>query len=161
MRLDDAGRFTKAMERMHRLHGLPAPSPDDIRDWNTELRDFPIEVVEVGLDAARAEATKWRPKAAVAREACQARTVADRANSGGGSPTRYVSLSTDADGRTLYQAEYLCHVCEDSGWAPVRYDATGQTRGTPISMGALRALELEHGRVPYRMRRCQCRTEVA
>lgn len=155
---DDTPKFARALERMHRLHGLPAPSADDVRDWFTELREFPFAVVEHGLDAARGEATKWRPKAAVAREACQARMVADRANSGGGSPTRYVPLSVDGDGRTLYQAEYACHICEDGGWAPVRYDATGQTRGAAMTMGALRALELEHGRVPYRMRRCQCRT---
>jgi hypothetical protein len=157
MTLNDGPRFTQAMERMHRLHGLPAPTADDIRDWMSELQEFPIAVVEHGLDAARAEAKQWRPKAAVAREACQARTVAERANHGDAKPTRYVPLYTDNDGRTLYQAEYRCAVCEDGGWQPVEYDATGQHRVGPMTMGALRERE-KAGRVPTRMRRCPCRT---
>lgn len=155
MRLEDAGRFAKAMQRMHRLHGLPAPTDDDVRDWSTELREFPIEVVETGLDAARREAEQWRPKASVARSACQAQIAARRASVTSG-PTRYVPLYTDDGGRTVFQAEYSCAYCEDGGWEPVRYDETGQTRLGVMTMGELRAEEAR-GRVHYRMRRCACR----
>lgn len=159
VRLEDAGRFRRAMERMHRLHGLPLPTDDDVRDWSTELRDFPIEVIETGLDEARRKAAEWRPKASVAREACQAQIAARRASVTSGR-TRFVPQYTDDEGRTVFSAEYSCPLCEDGGWEPVRYDETGQTRLGLMTMSELRSEEAR-GRVHYRMRRCDCRRRTA
>lgn len=155
VRLEDSSRFARAMERMHRLHGLPAPTADDVRDWSTELREFPIEVIETGLDVARREAVKWRPQASVARAACQEQITSRRANATSG-PTRFVPLYTDDEGRTVFQAEYACAICEDAGWEPVRYDATGQIRQHVMTMTELREAERTE-RVHYRMRRCACK----
>lgn len=156
MNSQDAPRFTAAIERMCRLHGMPKPSPQTLADWSEVLRPYAIEVIEPALDKAREDAGRYQVKAAAAEAVARALTRGSQAGTDG-SPTRYVPLSTDADGRTLYQAEYACALCEDGGWQPVEYDASGQTRRGPMTMGALRERE-RSGRVPYRMRRCQCKT---
>lgn len=155
MNSQDFPRFTAAIERMCRLHGMPKPSPQTLADWSEVLKPYAIDVIEPALDKARADAGRFQVKAAAAEAVARALTRGAQAGSAHGT-TRYIPVSTDEDGRTIYQAEYACPICEDGGWQPVRYDATGQTRVGEMTMGELRAAEA-HGRVPYRMRRCACK----
>lgn len=156
MTLHDMPRFRAALERMCRLHGMAPPTDQSLADWASVLGDYAIEVIEPALDHARQEAGRYHVKAADAEAKARALTRGAQATQGG--PTRIVPLFTDADGRTVYQAEYACPLCDDEGWQPVRYDATGQHPQGVLTMGELKALEQQQGgRIPYRRRRCACR----
>ena len=154
MTLNDLPRFRAALERMCRLHDMPAPTAQTISDWAEALNGYAIEVIEPALDTARQEAGRFHVKAAAVETVARALTRGVQATVTPGR-TRYVPLYIDDAGRTLYQAEYTCGICEDAGWQPVRYDATGQTRLDELSMLTLRALEAK-GRVHFRMRPCVC-----
>lgn len=154
MNVHDQPRFQAALARMCRLHGMAAPNQQTLADWGEVLQDYAIEAIEPALDQARQDAGRYQVKAAAVEAFARGLTRGGDAGKASG-PTRFVPLSTDDDGRTLYQAEYACAACEDSGWEPVRYDATGQTRLAVMTMGDLRAAE-RVGRVHYRMRRCDC-----
>lgn len=153
--LHDLPRFRAALERMCRLHGMPTPTDATVKDWAEVLRAYDLSVIEPALDAARRDAGDYPVKATAVEEAARALTRGRLAGTDARA-TRYVPLYTDDAGRTLYQAEYTCPICEDGGWEPVEYDATGQRRIGVLTMGELRDRERE-GRVHARMRRCACK----
>lgn len=154
----DLPRFRAALERMCRLHGMPAPTEQTLTDWASVLQPYDIRVIEPALDAARQEAGRYHVKAAAAEAKARALTSAvnHHASATTQGPTRYIPVDTDAQGRTIFRAEYRCWQCQDEGFVPVLCDETGESTGVVITMDDLRQRERD-GRVHYRRRRCACR----
>jgi hypothetical protein len=151
MTLHDRPAFQQALERMARLANMRC-DVQMLEDWWTQLQAFPIDAVTGAMERAHRESGRYKPTVGLIEQLCG--TAIGNITESRSSRTRYVERQ-NADGQTIVEAEYHCHLCCDIGWRG-KVKATGVLLTEPELQTACASGTLSVA--AYAMTRCACRT---
>lgn len=129
------------------------PSTEQRDAWSEQLARYPIEALDVAMQAAPAESGRFFPSVGLIEQLAKKHLAGTPRTTG---DWHAPELVRDPDsGQVL--ASWRCVLCEDTGWRAQVLDGPRWTQDELVRQGQDLRTPRPDGRPPLAMRRCACK----